>query len=79
MNERKYALVKLRIFDKSIKVKKMNCRLIVLEDDLEKIMSFIEGSNRIVIYDSVEVFYSNDFIQDLLRKIKRDLEQEMLF
>jgi len=78
MNEKKYALVKIRIFDKN-QVKKMNCRFIILEDDLEKIMSFIESSNRIVIYDSVEVFYGNNFIQDLLRKIKRDLEQEMLF
>jgi hypothetical protein len=70
-----YCLVKFRVFDKGYK-KLMNCKIVVLQEDLTKILSFLESNNRIVVYDEIKEFRGKNEIVEMLRQIKNDIEDE---
>jgi len=74
-----YVVVSFRVYDKNYK-KIMACKLFIEEKDLKNVLDYIDGSdNRIVIYDSINVYRGKEFIKEMIKKVEKDVEELELF
>ena len=73
----KFAVLKFRVFNKDFH-RVMKCKLIVEEPDLDNMIRFIESSkDRIIIFDEVRIFEGRDMVGDMLRRIRKELEDDL--
>ena len=70
-----YNLIKFRVFNKEYK-KIMSCRMLILNEDLTKIIEFLVSNDRIIVFDEIKEFKGRNEILEMLRKIKNEIEDE---
>jgi len=75
----RFGIIKFRVFDRDFK-RIMRCKLIVEESDLNNMLRFIESSNnRIIIFDEIRVVDGDLTVQEILKRIKRELDDNFCY
>jgi len=74
--KKKYTIIKYRIFNKEFK-KIKDFKAIVESDNINKFIEFLDGGNRIVIYDEIREAEEDDLIRRMLLKVKDNLQDEL--
>ena len=74
-----YAIISFRLYNTEYQ-KIMSCKMILEEKDLRDVIEFLDSSDkRILVYDDIKIYSGKELINQMVKKVKNDIDQEMLF